>query len=91
MANPKFTITQNVSVGIYDNCEYVARIYADKIVFLSPYIKWIGNTGGYLERKEAIRVPAVVTAILADMADNCENSAWAKIGRALGDDYLIGG
>lgn len=88
MANPKFTISRDVSVGIFDNCEYVARIYADKIIVVSPYVKWVGNSGGYAERKEAIRTPAVITAVLADMDDDCETSAWAKIGRALGDDYL---
>ena len=88
MANPKFTISRDVSVGIYDNCEYVARIYADKIIVVSPYIKWIGNSGGYAERKEAIRTPATIDAVLADLADDCEDSAWAKIGRALGDEYL---
>ena len=27
-------------------------------------------------------------AMLADLADDCGESAWAKIGRALGDEYL---
>jgi hypothetical protein len=88
MANPKYTITRDVSVGIYDNCEYIARVYADKIIVVSPYIKWVGNTGGYAESKQAIRDTAVVVAVLADLADDCEDSAWAKIGRALGDEYL---
>lgn len=88
MANPKHTITCDVSVGIYDNCEYTARVYADKIIVVSPYVKWVGNSGGYAERKEAIRVPTVIAAVLADLADDCEDSAWAKIGRSLGDEYL---
>lgn len=89
MANPKYTITRDVSVGIYNNCEYIARVYADKIIVVSPYVKWVGNSGGYAERKEAIRTPAVVAAVLADLADDCEDSAFAKIGRAIGDEYLV--
>lgn len=88
MANPKYTITRDVSVGIYDNCEYTARVYADKIIVVSPYVKWVGNSGGYAERKEAIRTPEVVAAVLADLADDCEDSAFAKIGRAIDDEYL---
>lgn len=88
MANPKFTISRDVSVGIYDSCEYVARVYVDKIIVVSPYVKWVGNSGGYAERKEAIRAPATIAAVLTDLADDCEDSAWAKIGRALGDEYL---
>jgi len=88
MATPKHTITLDTQVGIYDNCEYVARIYKDKIIVVSPYVKWTGNTGGYAESKEAIRDPKVVNAVLADMVDDCEDSAWQKIGQALGNDYL---
>lgn len=83
-----YTITKDVSVGIYDNCQYVARIYKDKIIVVSPYVKWAGNTGTYAEKKEAIRDPKVIDAVLADMADDCKDSAWAKIGRNLGNDYL---
>jgi hypothetical protein len=82
------TLTKDVQVGIYEGCEYIARIYKDKIIVTTPYVKWVGNTGGYAERKEAIRDQKVVEAILADMADDCHDSAWAKIGRALGDEYL---
>jgi hypothetical protein len=88
MATPKFTLSLDVQVGIYDNCEYIARVYSDKIIVVSPYIKWVGNTGGYAERKEAIRTPALIAAVLADLDDDCEDSAWAKIGCALGDGYL---
>lgn len=82
------TITKDVSVGIYDNCEYIARIYSDKIIVVSPYVKWVGNSGGYAERKEAIRDQKVIDAVLADMADDCADSAWSKIGRYLDDEYL---
>lgn len=88
MANPKHTLTKDVKVGIYDNCEYVARVYADKIILVSPYVKWVGNTGGYAESKVAIRDQAIVSRVLADIADDAEDSAWGKIGRAVSDDYL---
>lgn len=82
------TITKACKVGIYDNCEYIARIYADRIVVTSPYIKWVGNTGGYAERKERITDPATLATVRADLADDAEDSAWGAIGRALGDDWL---
>jgi hypothetical protein len=86
--SPKHTITKDVKVGIYDNCEYVARVYTDKIIVVSPYVKWVGNTGGYAEKKEAIRDQRVVDIVLADLADDAEDSAWAHIGEHLGDGYL---
>ena len=85
---PIYTITSDVNVGIYDNCQYIARIYADKIITVSPYVKWIGNSGGYAERTEVIRDKATVDTVLLDMADQCEDSAWATIGRRLDDTYL---
>ena len=81
-------ITKDCKVGIYDNCEYVARIYADRIVVTSPYIRWAGNTGGYAERKERITDPATLAAVRADLADDAEDSAWGAIGRALDDEWL---
>jgi hypothetical protein len=86
---PKHTLTKEVQVGIYENCEYVARVYADKIILVTPYVQWIGNSGGYAERKEAIRNQEVVSRVLADIADDAEDSAWDKIGRAVGDDHLM--
>jgi hypothetical protein len=88
MAKPISTITKDVSVGIYDNCEYVARIYSDKIILVSPYVKWVGNTGGYAEAKIAIREQSIIDSVIADLADDCEDSAWAKIGHAISDEYL---
>ena len=82
-------ITKDCKVGIYDNCEYIARIYADRIVVTSPYVKWAGNTGGYAERKERITDPATLAAVRADLADDAEDSAWGAIGNALGDDWLM--
>ena len=78
---PLYTITADVSVGIYDNCQQVARIYADKIVCVLPYIKWAGNTGGYAEKREVIRVKSIVDKVIEAMADGCEDSAWSEIDR----------
>ena len=82
------TITKDCKVGIYDNCEYIARIYADRIVVTSPYVKWVGNTGGYAERKERITDTRTLASVKAALADDAEDSAWGAIGRALGDDWL---
>lgn len=79
MAKPINKITKDVRVGIYDTCKDVARIYTDKIIVITPYVKWVGNTGGYAERKAAIRDQGVIAAVRADLADACEESAWAKI------------
>ena len=76
-----YTITADVSVGIYENCVETARIYADKIVCVRPYIKWAGNTGGYAEKREVIRVKSVVDKVIAAMDDGCEDSAWSEIDR----------
>lgn len=87
MANPKYTITKDVQVGIY-NSEYVARIYKDKIIVVSPYVKWVGNTGGYAESKQSIRDQKVIDKILAEMTDDCEDTAWCLIGGSIDDRYL---
>lgn len=83
MATPIQTITRDTSVGIYDNCEYVARIYKDKIIVVSPYVKWVGNTGGYAESKNAIRNQKTVDSVIQALADDCEDDAWDII-----DGYL---
>lgn len=84
---PMHTITKDVSVGIY-NSEYTARIYKDKIIVVSPYVKWVGNTGGYAESKQSIRDQEIIDEILTEMADDCKNAAWGLIGEAIGDPYL---
>lgn len=88
MATPLYTCVKDAKVGIYDNCAYVARIYRDKIIVRSPYIKWVGNSGGLDYRREVIRNQKVIDRALADMADGCEDSALAVIGQYLLDDYL---
>ncbi|NTU67980.1 MAG: hypothetical protein HGB02_03765 [Chlorobiaceae bacterium] len=87
--SPKHTITKDVKVGIYDNCEYVARVYADKITVKSPYIKWVGNTGGYAEKKEVIKNQSVVDVVLSCLSDDAEDTAWERIGEYLSDSYLM--
>ena len=88
MNKPKYTITKEVTVGIYENCKYIARIYTDKIIVIIPYIKWVNNTGGYDERKEAIHDQKIIDAVLADLSDECDDSAWHKIGIYLNDSWL---
>jgi hypothetical protein len=83
----QYTIQRPVKVGIYD-AEYTARVYAGKIITVSPYVRWRGNTGGYAERREAIHDQTVVDAVLADLHDGAEHTAWQTIGAYLGDDWL---
>ncbi len=85
---PVQTLTKDCKVGIYDNCEYVACIYANHIVITSPYVRWIGNTGSYDERTNRITDPRVLASVHNALADEAEDSAWGAIGRALEDQYL---
>ena len=39
--------TDEIKVGIYDNCTWSVRIYADRAIVRMPGVKWEGNTGGY--------------------------------------------
>lgn len=82
------TLNKPCKVGIYDNCAYVARIYEDRIVVTSPYVRWIGNTGDYAERKERITNSSTLERVHAALVDEAEDTAWAAIGRALNDPYL---
>lgn len=82
------TIRKPVQVGIYDNCEYIAQIYADKIIVKTPYVRWSGNTGALADATNTIRDAKVVDAVRLALADDCEDDAWEKIGDALGDPYL---
>lgn len=87
MAKPIYTISKDVQVGIYDS-EYVARIYNDKVIVTIPYVKWVGNTGGYAESKQSIRDQKVVDKIINELSDDCEDTAWGIIGDYLQDTYL---
>ena len=84
---PIHTITKNVNVGIYD-AEYVARIYKDKVIVVSPYIKWVGNTEGYSESKKSIRDQKTVDRIIKELNNGCEDTAWGIIGNQLQDTFL---
>jgi len=81
-------ITKAVKVGIYENSSYVATVYANKIILTIPYVRWIGNSGNYAERKVALRDHELITKVIADLADGAEDSAWVKIGRAVQDDRI---
>ncbi len=84
-------ITKDCKVGIYDNCAYIARIYPDRIVATVPFVRWIGNTGGYAENTYRITNPQVLTSVRDALADGAEESAWIAIGRELDDQYLAAG
>ncbi len=84
---PIHTLRYGCKVGIYDSA-YVARIYSDKIIVVSPYVKWVGNTGGYAESKQSIRDQRIVDRVIQELADDCETSAWNIIGGALDNEYL---
>lgn len=81
MSAPLHTLTADCQVGIYDNCTRVARVYADRTVATLPYVKWVGNTGGYAEAKHRI-TGRDHEAILAAMSDECDDTAWEIIHRA---------
>jgi hypothetical protein len=69
------TIRRPTSVGIYDNCAHVARIYADRTVATIAGVQWVGNTGGYHESKYRITGSAHA-AIVAAMSDDAQETAW---------------
>ncbi len=80
------TITRDTQVGIYDNCQQVARVYADRTVATLPYVKWVGNSGGYAERK--IRIDgAAHDDIVTALEDGAEDSAWDIISEVEGGNY----
>ena len=73
------TLTYDSQVGIWEDQTTTARIYADKIIVESPYVKWIGNTGNLAFRKVAVRNQTAVDFVLAKMAGDDEDAAWAQI------------
>lgn len=60
---PIAKITKSCSVGIWDNEQYVARIYADKITVQHPCVRWVDNTGSLCFKRHTIRDGATVAAI----------------------------
>lgn len=48
------TVNIDTKVGIYDNCTISIRVHADRTLIREPYVRWIGNTGGYAEANHRI-------------------------------------
>jgi hypothetical protein len=88
MAKPLYAISLDVKVGIYD-AEYFARVYGDKIVLLSPYVKWIGSSGSYAEKQVTIESEKVVQGVIDALSKGEENHAWNIIGDYVDDEYLF--
>lgn len=84
----EYTLRKDAKVGIYDNCEYVARLYKDRIVLTIPYVKWEGSTGGYAERKERITDLKTVREATQAAAYRQDERAWSIIGNYIQDAYL---
>lgn len=78
MAKLLHTIEKSVQVGIYDNCTQSARVYEDRTIATLPYVKWVGNTGGYAEEKRRL-TGAQHAAILSLLEDGAEDDAWDVI------------
>jgi len=78
-------ITRDVSVGIYNNCTDIARIYPDRTVATLAGVRWVGNTGGYHEYKHRI-TGAAHQRILAAVARNAE-LAWEIIYEVAGQNW----
>lgn len=84
----EYTLRKAVKVGIYDNCEYAARIYKDRIVVTIPYVKWEGNNGCRAERKERITDLKTVREATQAAAYRQDERAWSIIGNYIQDAYL---
>jgi len=75
-------LSKERQVGIYERCEIEAKIYPDKILLSLPYIAWQGQTGSLDYRRCSIRDQAVLARVRQELADECEDSAWAVIEQA---------
>ena len=75
-------ISYDSDVGIWGSQTATARIYDDKIIVCAPYVKWLDNSGTLAFRKTAIRNQKWIAEVLADITDDCEDSAWDHIRRA---------
>ena len=64
------TIYKDVSIGIWDNCQYIARIYKDKIIIISPCVKWAGNTGNEYNDFFKIVIPHLPKGAKERLSDN---------------------
>lgn len=78
----KMTITRETSVGIYDNCRDIARIYPDRTVATLAGVRWVGNTGAYHEYRYRLDGEPH-RKILVAMADDAQALAWEIIVSAM--------
>jgi len=58
--------SDTIAVGIYENGRWSVRLYSDRAIVLSPYVRWVGNTGSYAERHE--RITGTLHATLIQIA-----------------------
>ena len=64
----------DVSPGIYTGTETV-RLYEDRALHVEPYVKWVGNSGGYAERNNRITgrtLAALLQVAAQQVADECD-------------------
>jgi hypothetical protein len=64
-----------LQVGIYDNCTQTIRLYEDRVCIKEPYVKWIGNTGGYAEAHYRVTDPGTVEDLTALAQAELDDSA----------------
>lgn len=75
MAKLISTLQRDVSVGIYDNCEDVVRVYEDRTIAHLSGVRWVGNTGGYHCYKHRID-GATHQRIVAAAKDEADDTVW---------------
>jgi hypothetical protein len=85
---PIETLVCDVKCGIFDT-EYTAKIYKDRIVVKTPFIKWTNNSGNLSFSKDTIMNQEIVDKVKAFTDDLEEDKAWSLIGDNLSDEYLI--
>ena len=78
-------IEKDTSVGIYDNCQNIARIYPDRTIVHQPGIKWDGNSGTLHTYKHRITGDAhadILKAVTEDEDGMGDQTAWGIINDA---------
>lgn len=81
-------IVKPVQVGMFENCKYSARIFPDKVIVRTPYIRWIRNSGNLATRLQVITHQGIVNKIIQEAKKESHDSAWAVIGNYLDDPFL---
>ncbi len=71
------TWTDQVQVGIFENCNMVVKLFADKATARIPYVKWTGNSGNLDYR--TVVLSADDEAKIRQLADNDYTSAIMRI------------